>query len=266
MARFWWSVRQDRQKHEHCRSQAGGAHVAPAAIKTVPSTVPYVRKDDIATSRRELTGHTGDVARAKFGPGGRWLVTSALEDTLRLWDLEPADRTVEPIVIDSPGSGANGVAISPDARWLAVAAWGDSENDDIISLWDFQKLTRREEPPQNALVREMPGHRWTNDCEFTPDSRYLVAAKASGQVVFVDMQPGSDFREREVTAFTEGPILGLQISPDSSCAALRTWSDNRVSVLAVVESAEQQSARHLIGHGAFPEAAKIAANVPKMVT
>ncbi len=80
---------------------------------------------------RELPGHTGTVISLAFSADGRTLISTAADDTFRVWDLQDA---VEPQTW-AREYGVTSVSFSPDSERAAVAGTG------LISFIDL-KTTR----------------------------------------------------------------------------------------------------------------------------
>src|SRR5262245_56044489 len=62
-------------------------------------------------------GHVKQVAALGLLDGGRTLLTSAMDDTLRLWNLDSGKLTSE---ITAPHSRPKSVVVSPDGKSLAL--------------------------------------------------------------------------------------------------------------------------------------------------
>ena len=84
-----------------------------------------------------LEGHTQIVRSIDFSPDGRHLVSSSLDNTIRLWDLNDA---TELMVIAAPGSAA----FSPDGKTIAVTEDGN------VYLWDVSRLAQSAVLPLSA--------------------------------------------------------------------------------------------------------------------
>ncbi|XP_070706869.1 WD repeat-containing protein 36 [Pempheris klunzingeri] len=74
---------------------------------------------DIETRRvvRKFAGHHGNINDMAFSPDGRWLVTVAMDCTIRTWDL-PSGRLVDCFLV---AMAPVGVSLSPTGDFLATA-------------------------------------------------------------------------------------------------------------------------------------------------
>ncbi|XP_041825971.1 WD repeat-containing protein 36 [Melanotaenia boesemani] len=74
---------------------------------------------DIETRRvvRKFTGHQGNINDMTFSPDGRWLVTAAMDCTIRTWDL-PSGCLVDCFLV---AMAPVGVSMSPTGDFLATA-------------------------------------------------------------------------------------------------------------------------------------------------
>jgi WD40 repeat protein len=105
------------------------------------------------------------------------------------------------------------VAISPDARWLAVGGWN------YLQIYDLATGEKVTDLPQ-------PG-RYVYALDFSPDGQYLASANENTQAVLWSV---SDWSQVRVLAETPSDMLDLKFSPDgnylalSSGTTLRVWS------------------------------------------
>jgi U3 small nucleolar RNA-associated protein 21 len=88
-----------------------------------------VRVVDVGTRRlvRRLTGHCNRVTDAAFSPDGRWLATSSLDRSLRVFDL-PTGRCIDWLAFDAAPVS---LAWAPTGEYLATAHVGSMG----VSLW-----------------------------------------------------------------------------------------------------------------------------------
>jgi hypothetical protein len=105
-------------------------------------------------------GHVKQVAGLGLLDGGRTLLTSAKDDTLRLWNLESGKLTGE---IVAPHSRPKSVSVSPDGKLLAL----------LTPDGNLQAL----ELPSGKLFKEWPAETVANvgSVAFSPDSKWVVS-------------------------------------------------------------------------------------------
>ncbi|MBL9138870.1 MAG: protein kinase, partial [Verrucomicrobiales bacterium] len=115
-----------------------------------------IRVLDAETGRliTRLEGHTGWVGELTFSRDGRWLVSAAADQTLRLWETA---GWMEARVFRGHEDEVHTVAFSPDGRRLASGS-----KDGAILLWDVAATTSaygyRPLPPEVvALAEYAPG-------------------------------------------------------------------------------------------------------------
>jgi WD40 repeat protein len=93
--------------------------------------------DLAAKTSRRITSH-GRVRAAAFDPSGRFLVTGDADGAVRVGTVTGE----EPHLLLGHTGGVDGVAVSPDGRWIA------SVGDDALHLWPMPDLTK---PPLHTL-------------------------------------------------------------------------------------------------------------------
>ncbi len=110
------------------------------------------------------TYHLGFVTSVAFSHDGRWLVSGALDNLVKLWDI--SEQTEVRTFSDegrSDWSSVSAVAFSPDDRLVAAANY-----DNRIRLWDVDS---------GEQLSELPGAGF--DVGFSPDGRTLLTARGS---------------------------------------------------------------------------------------
>jgi WD40 repeat protein len=149
-------------------------------------------------------GHTGDVFRAIFTNDGRRLVTTSIDQSIRVWDLHTGE-TVQ--VIRLPGTlQAPAVALSPDGRTLAAASCPFGKTGErpfviyLIALADGRverSITTGHTDAVKALV-------------YSHDGKQLASASADKTVRLFDAATG------EAGAVFKAPtaVGALAFSPD----------------------------------------------------
>jgi hypothetical protein len=105
-------------------------------------------------------GHVGQLAGLGLLDNARTLLTSAKDDTLRLWDLKSGKATGQIVV---PHSRPKSIAVRPDGKLLAVLA-----PDGKLQLVEL---------PRGKLLREWQAETVKNvgSVAFSPDGKWVVA-------------------------------------------------------------------------------------------
>uniref|UniRef100_A0A2S2PSE4 WD repeat-containing protein 36 n=1 Tax=Schizaphis graminum TaxID=13262 RepID=A0A2S2PSE4_SCHGA len=72
---------------------------------------------DTRTIVRKFTGHRGPLTDLTFSPDSRWLVSSAMDSTIRTWDI-PSSSMIDILKVDTP---CVSLTFSPTGSYLATA-------------------------------------------------------------------------------------------------------------------------------------------------
>ncbi|MGR6920440.1 WD40 repeat domain-containing protein [[Actinomadura] parvosata] len=172
---------------------------------------PAVHLYDAATQRPlgpplRAPGARGAVIRIAFAPGGRTLLTSAM-DGLRVWDL--ASRRV--LAHESTFDGL--AAFSPDGRFAAV------QHEGAIAFWDV--ATRREFGPR---IRVEDHTDVITGLAISPDGRTLASAGFDSRVRLFDVATRRPI-EGSPPAVAGGLVNDLAFSPDGATLAFTAADD-----------------------------------------
>ena len=124
-----------------------------------------------------LEGHEAAVKSVLFLGDGR--AASGGDDfAVEIWDLASRERLHR---LEGHEGQVNGLAVSPDGRLLASAAW-----DGAIRLWDIET---------GAALAEMTGHESSvSDVVFSRDGSMLYSASADGTIRMWDVAAGQEAR------------------------------------------------------------------------
>lgn len=163
---------------------------------------------DIQTKKtvRELWGHTNRITTFDYSPDGRWIISSALDGTIRTWDL-PTGGCIDVVKVDNL---VTCLRVSPNGEWLAtthVQGVG-------INLWtnrsQFTKVSARiiteEEEEAGIATIEMPnaaGEGGANviegayeddeEGELNNAMTYKTLNRLSDDLITLSLQPRSKF-------------------------------------------------------------------------
>jgi WD40 repeat protein len=94
---------------------------------------------DVADGKEVLTfdGHTGYLTCVAFSPDGKRLASSAVDDTVRVWDLEAGKEALALKIhaddADQTHRFIQAVAFSPDGKRLASGG-----GDGIVRVWELR--------------------------------------------------------------------------------------------------------------------------------
>jgi WD40 repeat protein len=108
-------------------SRPGAGTVAPATAEA-PVTVEVRAKGETLTVTEQprfmldAEGHTAPISRLAFTPDSRYVVTSSIDKTVRVWDVSTSEtvRVVRLWIGEDSDGAFTGVAVSPDGKTLAV--------------------------------------------------------------------------------------------------------------------------------------------------
>jgi WD40 repeat protein len=148
-----------------------GKHLATGEICSGDSgeLSPAVRIWDLGTRReiKSLVGHEDAITQVAFRPDGKQIVSSALDQTLRVWDIETG--TVAGIFHEE--AGALAATFSPDGMRIASGS-----ADHTVKLWSTVGNTSR-------ILNSEKGR--INNVEFSADGRQIASVVNEGREIVV---------------------------------------------------------------------------------
>lgn len=160
---------------------------------------------DVAIGQQvqHLAGEHGDaIGDVAFTPDGRYLLSSAYDDQLILWDVATGAVIWRAL---NPTGDPNLLNISPDG---SLAAAGTEEG--VVTLWDMAS---------GKLVGELAGHdpAWqVLPVVFSSDGRWLASGSETGEVILWDVHTQSLRRHIQVI---DDVLFSLAFSPDGQTLA-----------------------------------------------
>jgi WD40 repeat protein/serine/threonine protein kinase len=120
-----------------------------------------------------LEGHKDVIRQVAFSPDGKQVVTSSLDRTVKIWDVEGAKQ----IFTFQEGAAALSSVFSLDGLRIASGS-----QDHLVKLWA---------PPGKASRSVLSG-KGANNVEFSPDGRRFACAFRDGTIVVSDTISGKE--------------------------------------------------------------------------
>jgi WD40 repeat protein len=205
--------------------------MAPAQPPVPPQPVVEVRR---------FLGHTQQVNSVAFVAGGKRIVSSSIDSTVRLWDTETGkeirrheDHTeiVWRVVVSPDG---NGVLSGGGGTYSRKTDRFDSGKDNMVRLWTSDSLKE---------LRRFKGH--TNSARglaFSPDGKLVLSASLDSTVRLWDLDSGKQLRSLRLPSGS----AALALSPDGKKFAAGTGL--RPGVLSLWDLEAGKELRVFKGH------------------
>jgi WD40 repeat protein len=141
-----------------------------------------VNNNEIPYLMLDTGGHMAVVKGIAFTPDGSQLVTASEDKQVRVWDWRSGKtlRIIRGNVGPATEGQIYGMALSPNARWLATGGWMSipGEPGHMARLYDFST---------GKLVNLLKGHgSIVNTLAFSPDSRRLITGASDNAAILWD--------------------------------------------------------------------------------
>ena len=141
-----------------------------------------------------LDGHTGQVTAVAFSPDGKQVVSSSLDETVRLWNAKTGKEIKKIGDFEYP---VNGVAFSPDGRWIATAS-GDEyrvTRPGIVKIWDAKTGKEKTWITKDAkgtpkIVQLVEHEKAATSVRFSPSGKLLISTGFDEKVNVYDVATG----------------------------------------------------------------------------
>ena len=152
--------------------------------------------------------HQDRVTRVAFSPDNRKVVTTALDDTAVVWDLEADSFVILKNVYqrrqDVSVSQFPSVYFHPNSNQIIFTTWGTTQVWDL-KTGQFSQINNSED--------------WVNSAKFSPNGNQVVLALGDGTARIVDLQT------RESTTFEghERPVTDASFSPNGKQVVTVSW-------------------------------------------
>ncbi|XP_032426472.1 WD repeat-containing protein 36 [Xiphophorus hellerii] len=152
---------------------------------------------DIETRRmvRKFAGHHGNITDMTFSPDGRWLVTTAMDCTIRTWDL-PSGSLVDCFLV---AMAPVGVSMSPTGDFLATAhvdslgvyLW---TNRSLCGPVGLRPLPADYQPEEETLPSAAAALMEQEVTSEEPDDAFRSAEQLGAELVTLSLMPESRWK------------------------------------------------------------------------
>jgi WD40 repeat protein len=161
----------------------------PVTMKVVVSRLPVDAAQRVDSAlptdpqlRMETFSQIGWIGSIATDSAGRWLVTSGLDKTARVWAINSGE--LQSVLRPPVGSGVVGeisrVALSPGGGTVAVS-W---RSEGSVAIFLFERASGRVLKRINGLIDSV------SDLHFSSDGKLLAASIISGAVQLFDVANG----------------------------------------------------------------------------
>ncbi|MCF8247995.1 MAG: caspase family protein [Saprospiraceae bacterium] len=121
---------------------------------------------------RVFVGHRGDVIATCVSPNGRYLISSAEDKQVILWDFETAEKLG---VLPTKSDKATSIAISPNNKYVLTGT-----ADHLVVLWDLE-----EKKPLKSFTSHSEK---VTSVAFSPDSKWAMSGSDDNTVAVYDVE------------------------------------------------------------------------------
>ena len=194
---------------------AGGAvayHAAAGGQKQKEQAGDRKAQDEGKVGQvRCLEGHAGGILRVAFSPDGRLAASSAMSNTIRVWELSTG-KLIH--VLEGHGDRVDCVTFSPDGKKLLSCAW-----DGTTRLWEVE--TGKQLNSWDS--KGNPGLHVCNVIFFKDGKKFLWNAADHEALQIWDVETGQIAQE-----FAEHPdhVVAVALSPDGKRVLEGNWDSN----------------------------------------
>ncbi|ORZ39161.1 quinon protein alcohol dehydrogenase-like superfamily [Catenaria anguillulae PL171] len=210
-------------------------------------------------SQTILQGHCNPIVACTVSQDRKWAATADTgpESALLIWDLTQNGLPIKSMFDLHGGDGANVVAFSPCAKYLATIGGSPEKQQQTLCIWDWTL------PSATIPLFEAPVPSGTDpqiSVRFSPESYYHLVSNGYETVYFWNWEPGVGDESgleviREGAGEVKGPLNVSAFVGASNCAVtgtragdLAVWNKGRDSVwtLAKVHHRLHNAGIHVI--------------------
>ena len=199
------------------------------AEEVLHNTVPHLRV------LQTLIGHEDWLWDLDYTADGSRLVTSARDQTIRIWDTSNGQELIQWSIDDS--ETAPDLAFSPDGTYVVTA-----KEEAIIEVWDANtgELIHTFREHVDAPNVSRPGEpNWINNVDISPDGKTIAAGGSDAVVRLWDASSGIEINAFPIAGENTGSAAYIQFGPDGSwIAAIALGNDDVESeILQIIDIA-----------------------------
>lgn len=179
-----WDVGTGQLRRSLAHPNLTSAVISPDGrrVVTAGGTRIVMWEGDSGRMLNALDDHEAEVVYVDFSPDGKWLVTSAKDDTVRIRNA--ADGTLVSVLRVPGKSFLLGAALSPDNRWVVTVS-----NDDPMRVWNWRGTSGTYAAELHREFVESVG------VEFSPDSRLLLTVDTDHSARLWEVATGRNLHE-----------------------------------------------------------------------
>ena len=119
-------------------------------------------------------GHDNAVISIAFSPDGRYIISSSLDKSIKVWDVQNSFSNIK--TLKGHDNYVYSVAFSPDGRYIISGS-----RDKSIKVWDVQN--------NFSNIKTLKGHSdGITSVAFSPDGRYIISGSNDKSIKVWDVQ------------------------------------------------------------------------------
>ncbi|PRP90922.1 WD domain, G-beta repeat [Enhygromyxa salina] len=214
--------------------------LSPTGDKAIATTGKDAKVWDLAkgsTKPLNLRGHQGPIELAEVSPDGRWLVTTAEDRTIRLWDLRADDPGTDSRILRAHSGKVDALDFSTDGRWMISS----SSEDGRPRIWDLHAAD------PTTPTASLSGHEGTiTDVAIAGDGSAAYTCSDDMSVKIWALDNGRVGKRITLNGH-EAPVLAVDVSNDGHWL-ISTSQDMTARMWNLSSAAPWRNPIVLLGH------------------